>query len=101
MPWRLPPVRPPLILVAAAAAGAALWLQATAWSGAQAARAADARGTEVVGAVHVHTTHSDGALDIAGVVEEGRAAGLDFPAGHRPQHPLPPSRRRGTTGTCC
>ena len=28
--------------------------------------------------VHVHTTHSDGALDIPGVVEEGRAAGLDF-----------------------
>ena len=40
--------------------------------------AARGRGTEVVGAVHVHTTHSDGALDIAGVVEEGRAAGLDF-----------------------
>ena len=36
------------------------------------------RETEVVGAVHVHTTHSDGALDVAGVVDEGRAAGLDF-----------------------
>ena len=31
-----------------------------------------------MGAVHVHTTHSDGALDVAGVVDEGRAAGLDF-----------------------
>ena len=54
-----------------------LWLPAAALSGAQAA-APEARGTEVVGVVHVHTTHSDGALDVAGVVEEGRAAGLDF-----------------------
>lgn len=75
MPWRLPPVRPLFILTVAAAAGAALWLQATDLSGAQ---SADARGTEVVGAIHVHTTHSDGALDVGGVLEEGRAAGLDF-----------------------
>lgn len=78
MPWRLPPVRSLLILTAAAAASAALWLPATESSGARAAPATDVRGTEVVGVVHVHTTHSDGALDIAGVVEEGHAAGLDF-----------------------
>ena len=78
MPWRFLPVRPLLILTAAAVAGAALWLPAAELSGAQAAAAADVRGTDVVGVVHVHTTHSDGALDIAGVVEEGRAAGLDF-----------------------
>ena len=78
MPWRFPPVRPLLILTAAAAASAALWLPATELSGAQAAPAADVSGTEVVGVAHVHTTHSDGSLDIAGVVEEGRAAGLDF-----------------------
>lgn len=77
MPWRLPPTRPLLILVAAAAAGVGLWRPATPLFGAQAAPA-EARGTEVVGVVHVHTTHSDGALDIAGVVEEGRAAGLNF-----------------------
>lgn len=78
MPWRFPPARSLLIPIAAAAAGAALWLPAAPSSGAQAAPAADARGTEVVGAVHIHTTHSDGALDVAGVVDEGRAAGLDF-----------------------
>ena len=78
MPWRLPPVRSLLILAAAAAAGAALWLPATELSGAQAPARPEARETEVVGVVHVHTTHSDGALDIAGVVEESRAAGLDF-----------------------
>ena len=78
MPWRLPPARSLLIPIAAAAAGVALWSQAATLAGAQAAAAADARGTEVVGAVHIHTTHSDGALDVASVVDEGRAAGLDF-----------------------
>ena len=37
-----------------------------------------ARGTELVGAVHVHTTHSDGALDVADVAAAARNAGLDF-----------------------
>lgn len=37
-----------------------------------------ARGTELVGAVHVHTTHSDGALDVADVAAAARSAGLDF-----------------------
>ena len=86
MPWRLPPVHSLLVVFAVAAAGAALWLQALPSAGGRAAGAAGAqgasppaaRGSAVVGAVHVHTTHSDGALDIPDVVEEGRAAGLDF-----------------------
>lgn len=80
MPWRLPAVRPLLMLLAAAAGGVAIWLPAAALQGAatQPVPPAGAGDRVVVGAIHAHTTHSDGALDVAGVVEEGRAAGLDF-----------------------
>ena len=79
MPWRAAPVLILLILMAVAAAAVAVWLPVPP-PGARAESATDGRtpGTELVGAVHVHTTHSDGALDVAGVVDEGRAAGLDF-----------------------
>ena len=80
MPWRPLPVRPLLILIAVAAAGLVAGMPAGRLAGIRAVTAPPERmrGTEVVGAVHVHTTHSDGALDVAGIVEEGRAAGLDF-----------------------
>ena len=80
MPWRPLPVRPLLILIAVAAAGLVAGMPAGRLPGIRAVTAPPEhmRGTEVVGAVHVHTTHSDGALDVAGIVEEGRAAGLDF-----------------------
>ena len=79
-PRRTPPAGVLLVLIAVAAAGLAVWLPAPAQPGGRAESAAGrgVRGAEVVGAVHVHTTHSDGSLDVAGVVEEGRAAGLDF-----------------------
>ena len=58
------------------------------------------RETEVVGAVHVHTTHSDGALDVAGVVDEGRAAGLDFLL-ITDHNTLAAKPQGGTPATCC
>ena len=80
MPTRLSAIRPLLTLIAVAAAWLVAWLAPAYPPGVRAVTtlASGARGTEVVGAVHVHTTHSDGALDVAGVVDEGRAAGLDF-----------------------
>ena len=80
MPTRLSAIRPLLFFIAVAAAWLVVRAPAAehAGAGAVAASAAGARESEVVGAVHVHTTHSDGALDVAGVVDEGRAAGLDF-----------------------
>ena len=76
--------RLPLLAAAAAAAAAAAGLGA--W--ALAARPLDTdagrqpaprgRWTEVVGAVHVHTTHSDGAGSVDHVTAAARRAGLDF-----------------------
>ncbi len=74
------PVRLPLLAAAAAAAAVSAW--------ALAARPLDiaddvgapprGRWTEVIGALHVHTTHSDGAGSVGHVAAAARQAGLDF-----------------------
>lgn len=72
--------RASLVATLAAAAGIGAWALAARPSDAPADRAAAARrpGAEAVGVVHVHTTHSDGALDVDGVVASAKAADLDF-----------------------
>ena len=73
------PLRMLLLAAGATAAGAGAWTPAARPldDGVRRATAA-ARVTELVGVVHVHTTHSDGALDVADVAAAARSAGLDF-----------------------
>ena len=72
--------RLPLLAAAAAAVGLGAWaLAARPLDTATAHRPPPpGRWTEVVGAVHVHTTHSDGAGSVQHVAAAARRAGLDF-----------------------
>ncbi len=72
--------RLPRLAVAAAAVGLGAWALAARPTDTAAGRPPPprGRGTEVVGAVHVHTTHSDGAGSVQHVAAAARRAGLDF-----------------------
>ena len=74
------PARLPLLAAAAAAAGLGAWALAARPLDTAAGETPPPRGrrTEVVGAVHVHTTHSDGAGSVEHVAAAARRAGLDF-----------------------
>ena len=74
------PARLPLLAAVAAAAGLGAWALAARPLDTAAGDTPPPRGrwTEVVGAVHVHTTHSDGAGSVEHVAAAARRAGLDF-----------------------